>query len=279
MIKATIGPTGKTTLVASVERTAVYLESFAISSLANGDASLRQRFVAAVHGGADLVFSIAHAVELSNSDSVKAFLDDLGDHWYPIKMFRQSVLDREDRGEPRDKYCFDGELLNAYFINSTSEYVPGSGKVIDLSEGAFRLGAFVDWLGAQEEDIELCREMDEELKGGIRRLRDKAKNDPGWLDGVLPAFPFNPSRPVRFAHTNLFRSLISDRGFQLKKGDGIDFSHAVMAAAISSFATLDRHWKRRVENLPKPNSVPRIYYEPEIPAMVTDIEAQIATIK
>lgn len=277
MIKATIGPGGEPTLVASVGGTAVYLDNFAIRSIANGDSSLRQRFVAAIRSGADLVFSIAHAIELLNSDRVKAFLDELGDHWYPIEMVVQKVLKREDRGEPRDKCCFDQDLLKEYFANSTSEHLPGSCKVIDLSEGAFRLGAFVDWSGPREELIALRRKIDEELSDGIRRLRDKAKKDPTWLDRELPAFPFKPSRPVRFAHTNLFRSLIADRGYQMKKGDGIDFGHAVMAAAISSFATLDKQWKQRVEGLPRPNRVPRIYYEPEIPVMVTDIESHIGT--
>jgi hypothetical protein len=44
------------------------------------------------------------------------------------------------------------------------------------------------------------------------------------------------------------------------------------------YAALDKEWKRRVERLPKPNNVPRIFYEPELPEMVTAIEAQVAYI-
>jgi hypothetical protein len=44
------------------------------------------------------------------------------------------------------------------------------------------------------------------------------------------------------------------------------------ASAFSSFAALDKHWKRRVEALPKPNGLARIYYQSELDKMVTDIE-------
>jgi hypothetical protein len=56
----------------------------------------------------------------------------------------------------------------------------------------------------------------------------------------------------------------------LKKGDGSDFCHAVMASAFATAATLDKHWKRRVEGLPKPNQLARIYYQPELDKMVAD---------
>lgn len=280
MIKPFLHPTtGELNLGASVGGTAVYLDNFAISALATGDATLRRRFAAAVNNGADLIFSVAHAIELPNSVAVKAFLDELGDRWYPIEMVIQKVLDREDAGQPADRCCFDEDLLKAYFANSTSGYVPGSQKVIDLSTGAFRLGAFIDWLEPRRQGhIALCRALDDVLNDGIDRLRAKAKRHPTWLDAVLPQFPFNPSRRVRFAYVNFLRALILDRGYQLKKGDGIDFGHAVMASALASYATLDKGWKRRVENLPKPNKVPRIFYEPEIPEMITAIEAQVAHI-
>jgi hypothetical protein len=75
------------------------------------------------------------------------------------------------------------------------------------------------------------------------------------------------------------RGLISDSGYQMKKGDGIDFCHAVMASAFANFATLDKQWKRRVESLPQPNRGTRIYYEPELGAMVDDIESALVQLK
>jgi hypothetical protein len=55
--------------------------------------------------------------------------------------------------------------------------------------------------------------------------------------------------------------------------DGIDFGQAVIGTAYASVATLDKHWKRRVDKiLPKPNRLAKIYYQPELDKMVRDIE-------
>jgi hypothetical protein len=86
--------------------------------------------------------------------------------------------------------------------------------------------------------------------------------------------PFQPSKPATFTYVNLVRTLIVDaKAYRLKEGDGVDFCHAVMASAFARLATLDKHWKRRVENLPKPNTLARIYYQPELDKMVADIES------
>jgi hypothetical protein len=74
-------------------------------------------------------------------------------------------------------------------------------------------------------------------------------------------------------YVNLVRTIIVNaRAYKLKDSDGADFCHAVMASAFASVATLDKHWKRRIDSLPKPNRLARIYYGPELDAMVTDIE-------
>jgi hypothetical protein len=260
------------------------LDNFAISSLAQDDPQLRKRFVAALHNGAELLFSIAHAVEIGGakgacSASVKAFLAELGPHWYPVEFVVDMVIQREWKGEPPGRSCFAEELLKAFFSSRTSEYLPGCGKVIDLSEQFFGLGAFVDWLTPRrDETLADCRKLDKILSDAIGPLRAKAKRNPGWLDAVIPEPQFNSSKAATFVRNGLMRILISDRGYQLKKGDGIDFCHAVMAGAFASFATLDKQWKQRVENLPKPNKVARIFYEPELEAMVNAIEAQLETI-
>jgi hypothetical protein len=62
----------------------------------------------------------------------------------------------------------------------------------------------------------------------------------------------------------------------LKDNDGLDFCHAVLAAAYGSLATLDRHWKRRVEQLPKPNNVARMYYRPEVDDLVAVLESLVS---
>jgi hypothetical protein len=60
----------------------------------------------------------------------------------------------------------------------------------------------------------------------------------------------------------------------LKKGDGRDLCHAAaLGAAYGSIAALDKHWKQRVEPLPKPNELARVYSPTELNQLVDDLEA------
>ena len=95
----------------------------------------------------------------------------------------------------------------------------------------------------------------------------------------MPQVQFDAAMPATFTFVGLMRDLVCDSGYQMRKGDGIDFCHAVMATAFSTIATLDKQWKRRVQNLPKPNKIPHIYYEPEIGAMIDAVEAGLAQLK
>jgi hypothetical protein len=285
MIRAVCGSDGAPTFESSVNGIPIYLDNFAIKALAKGDVSIRQRFIAVLRNGADLLFSTANGVEISGAQgasalAIKTFLNELGPHWYLVDFNPHVVMERESAGLDPSRCCLAEELLRAYFSNQTSEHRPGSGKVIDLSEQFFRLGLFVDWLGPQRDDfLERSRAFDAELSTSIGKLRVKHKRNPGWLDRVMPPPQFNPRMAATFSFTFLMRELICDAGFQMKKGDGMDFCHAVMASSFAVFATLDKQWKRRVEKLPKPNRAARIYYEPELSTMVADIEAGLEQLK
>lgn len=285
MIRAVIGPDGAPTFLSSVSGVPVYLDNFAIKYLAKGDRALRSRFLTALQQGADLLFSLNNAVELvgpqgHSAAAFKAFLDEIGPHWFPIETDPTIVLDRESRGYDFGKCCFSGELLKAYFQSRTSADVPGSGRVIDLSsDNFFKLGLFVDWLRPHKDHFDAQRvRFDGILQDGVKKCRAKVAQGRNWLDYALPT-QSDSAKLATFAYYNLMRNLIADRGDTLKEGDGSDFFHAVMASAYSTFAALDKHWKRRIENLPKPNRLARIYYEPELPQMVTDIEAAVSHLK
>ncbi len=60
---------------------------------------------------------------------------------------------------------------------------------------------------------------------------------------------------------------------QLKEGDGLDFCHAVIASSFASVTALDKHWKRRIENLPTPNGLAPVYYAAELDKLVDDLES------
>ena len=76
------------TLNASVNGPVVYLDNWAFIELAKKDPSRRKRFLDAIRSGAEVLFSVTNAAELSgpqgrSAEAVKAFLDELGPHWYP----------------------------------------------------------------------------------------------------------------------------------------------------------------------------------------------------
>lgn len=285
MIRAVIGPDGAPSFESSVTGVPVYLDNFAIKYFAKGDQALRRRFIAALQRGADLLFSLNNAVELvgpqgRSAEASKEFLNEIGPYWFPIEMDVTVVLDRELRGYDYSKCCFSGELLNAYFRSRTHADVPGSGRVIDLSSDKFfRLGLFVDWLRPHKDYFDEQRvKFDFMLRDALKKCRAKVKQDRNWLDHALPTHS-DPAKLATFSYNNLIRNLITDKGDSLKMGDGSDFFHAIMASAYSTFAALDKHWKRRIGNLPKPNGLARIYYEPELPKMVVEIESAVSHLK
>jgi hypothetical protein len=165
--------------------------------------------------------------------------------------------------------------MKDYFSDRVANYPFNFGSIIDLSEQFFRLGPVLDWVGPQRDSIrKRMAALDAALIKRISEYSTEFERSPAWLDQRFPALPFNPSKPATFAYVNLVRNLIINAKAQpLKEGDGVDFCHAIMASAFASIATLDKHWKRRVESLPKPNDLARIYYEPELDKMVVDIES------
>jgi hypothetical protein len=264
------------TFSATVNGLAIYLDNWAVIDLAEGDALRRRRFVDSVCNGGTLLFSAANALELAGQkgeslEIIKSFLDELGPRWLPIEFNPLKVVERERRGMGLASSLSRGFMI-AYFKNRTAQYSPRSGKVIDLSHDFFRLGAVVDWVAGNESLPKQSQQFDEVLKTVSKNQAGYKQNHRLWLDQKFPAQKFNPSRRATFVLQNLVRTLVVESG-QLTTGDGMDLCHAVMGSAFASVAALDRNWKRRVENLPKPNELAHIYSAPDLNTMVTDIES------
>jgi len=268
------------TLNASVSGPVVYLDNWAFINLAKGDQSRRRRFLDAIRSGVDLLFSATNAAELSgpqgrSAEAVKAFLDEIGPRWFPAKLDPTEVIKGELRGESPGTVCVDQNFLKSYVADLMRNYTPGSGKVICLSDDFFRLGPILDRLGPQRESLsKTSAQFDELLKSERAAVRGTFKRDPELLDRKFPRIPFNPARPAFFVYMNMLRILAVEAS-SLKKGDGLDFCHAVMACAFASFATLDKRWKHRVASLPTPNRLARIYCPSELDQMAVDIESAV----
>ena len=151
-----------------------------------------------------------------------------------------------------------------------------------FTDNFFSLGPLLERVGPQRKSISrTSAKFDEKLKNKMGTARNMSKRDPALLDKKFPWIPFDSARPACFAYFNLLRVMVTEAS-QLKEGDGMDFCHAVMGSAYASFATLDQHWKRRVQSLPKPNGLARIYSGSkldkgsELDKMVMDIESWVA---
>lgn len=263
------------TLNATAAGVVIYLDNWAICDLAEGEPSRRRRFLECVSSGAELLFSVANAAELSgpqgkSADSVRAFLDEIGPRWLPAELSPLDVVRRELQNRHSDA-CLSESFLKSYTVHLMRDFTPASGRVINLGGDFFRLGAVLDWVGPQRESIrEDSAKFDElmtaKLAEGARRFRQDPQRGEHF-----PLLPFHPKRPAQFACMNLLRTFM-EQSTVFAKGDGMDFCHAVMASAYASFATLDKKWKARIETLPKPNGLARIYSPPQLSELVNDLE-------
>jgi hypothetical protein len=235
------------------------------------------RFVRAINDGADLLFSKANGAELSgpsgdSADVVRAFLNELGPHWFPAELSTIEVVKRELAGESPKRVCVARDFLVDYLSFRMKDYNSGCGKIIDLSE-LVRLGAILDWVGPQRESIRNSSvEMDETLRKVIAKRSLEHKNDATQFERNLPAIPFDATRPACFAYSHLLRGFV-ESGHSVKKNDGLDFSHALMGAAFAHIAALDTRWKHRIESLPKPNGLASVYCSSELNQLVDELEA------
>ena len=265
------------TLKASVNGPVVYLDNWAFIELAKGDPSQRRRFLDAIRSGADVLFSVTNAAELSgpqgrSAEAVRTFLDEIGPRWYPAKLNPIEVIDLEKKRENPGAVCFDEEFFRSYVADRMRSY----DKVFGLTDEFFSLATMMDRLGPQRKSIsETSAEFDQMLKSRMSSAHQNSKRDPLFLDRKFPLVPFDPARPASFVFFNLLRIMALESN-SLTKGDGLDFCHAVMGCAFANFTTLDTTWKRRIANLPKPNWLACVYARAELDRMIADIESAIA---
>ncbi len=190
MIRATASTHGALfKLKASINGPAVYLDNWALIELAKKDPARRRRFIAAVNAGAEVVFSVANAAELSgpkgaSAEAVKSFLNEIGPHWYPAKLNPTEVVELEiKRKDPAD-VCIDEHFFKSYVADRIRS---SSGKPISLSDAFFSLAPILDRLGPQRKSIsEGSKEFDQMLKNKMSVARDMCKRHPALLDKKFP---------------------------------------------------------------------------------------------
>lgn len=118
--------------------------------------------------------------------------------------------------------------------------------------------------------------MDSLLREMISQWRRDYENDARSLNRVLPPIPFNEAMPATFALTHLQRKIVIEwKQYHFDAHDARDLCHAVVATAYSSICTLDKAWKRRIEGLPQPHRLARVFYSREIDSLIDVLESSV----
>lgn len=257
----------------------VYLDNWALIDLAEKNPLRRERFTRAVHSGIDLLFSVTNAAELSaqqgqSAEILRRFLDGFGPHWFPVPHNVTAVLDREAKGvAPLEAYA-DKDFFESHVAAQIRNAMRSGTGLLPLSDDIFSLGDIMARVTSERESIRKAKaEFDYLIKSKMNKIRDRSRREPNFLETHFPVVKFNPNQRVGFVYHNLLRILALEPA-SLKEGDGFDFCHAVIAFAISSFAALDKHWKRRLERLPA-NRLARIYAAANLDQMVNDMESYL----
>jgi len=230
--------------------------------------------------GGTLLFSFANAIEVSTSEAVWSFLDDIGPEWVPLALSPWQVADREKAGAGPSAPISD-HFVTSYFQERAYELSPNGSRVLDLSaETFFRLSAVVSWVRKDEAAARDSAQIDEAMRNRIADERAAYEMSSDSLDRSLPPIAFDVGRPTTFTLIHLLRTLVLEaRAFQLKPHDGLDLCHAVLAASYGQLVTLDKQWKRRVESLPKPHQLATVYYRPQVGELVDRLEALVAGVR
>jgi hypothetical protein len=185
-------------------------------------------------------------------------------------------MKREAQGDGRES-CIAHDLLQKFFAGRNIQ-LHGEQRLDFVPPEFFNLDFFLDWLVPQRDEIrKTMANFDTVLREKLRELRRANDHNKARFGSVMPRPIYEATAPATFCWNGLIRLLILEgKAFQWKRGDSADFCHALLAASYAQFATLDKHWKRRIDLLPKPNSLASIYYEPELDRFVADVEAAVA---
>ena len=270
MITVSATSDGRPRIEARLSGIAAYLDTFAIVDLAKGSAERRTTFLEALRRSGSLLFSMANMAELSGQPgAVATFLDEIGPRWVPLELNPQTVVTREAAGEDPQTACLARDFITAFF----QDRLASTSGVVSLDPDNFwQLRAAVDWNSEEWSTLLSHRgNLDDALKTTIATGWEQYDRDPLTLRDPPD---YDRAKRATYVFSHLVRQLILEaKSHTMKKGDGLDFFHAVMGAAFGSFALLDKHWKQRLTRaIPDQAKIARLYYAPELDQLVDSFD-------
>ena len=241
----------------------VYLDQWALNRIARHDLYCR-RFLRTLHKHGTLMFSWAAATEVTDLPDqsqwrLRAFLDAVGEHWFPLEILPEAVRARESSpGE--NSPCFDEELVRQY-----APQIPAGER--------FTLSWLVDLAAdpRNEARAELA-ECKTEFVTQLAEQRKLEQESPGRAARVFRSEPFDPRRPVRFVLHAVYRDIIADRSWAITEDDSVRLLQAVVASAYCDFMVLEPSWFKRAKNWPLPHYRVHFYSEGTLEKFLDDFD-------
>lgn len=178
---------------------------------------------------------------------------------------------------PVSHWFMKGFVQRRHLELSDSKSLPPTTPPEAFAAAFFDLGAVVEWSrdddGTRKESLAA---LDQSVRDAVARGRAFYEADATSLDRAFPSIPYAPEKRLQIVLSHLRRTLILEaKGRQIAKNDGIDLSHATMAATYASIAALDKAWKRRVMLLPQPAQLAQVFYRLEVDDLVSLLEGVV----
>jgi len=257
-----------------------YLSPDAIIELAHpGRAGVRGRFTKALVGSrGSLLISLTDCARLGavadeRRTSIRALLNGIGVNWAFLQPDPDVAFEREKDGRTGDG-CLSHDLLEAFALarRCVAWSGPGDGQTTSLVDW-LSLDAVIDWIAANHTLLTEHEAIDQSVSDTYAQFQATHRSGPAHFERVAK-LAYDCRWPATFALSHLTRQLILEDGTRpLTREEARGLRHAGMTAAYGSFAVLDASWKARVESLPQPNELARLYLVDELDRLVADLEA------
>lgn len=263
-------------------RVGVYLDNWALISIAKGSVELRDRFCNAVRYGGCLLFSVTNVYEIAgpqgaSSAAVRGLLKGIGPFWIPIELNTYKVVERESSCIPGEAPVADG-FINSYIATRVNDLFSHCDQLVDLSaESFFSLDAVLEWVYTKHIGLKgkAC-ELADALRVLLSEARRQYELNPLSLDKYYPKVKLDLQRPAGYVFNHLMRQLVIEaKAYTFTNNDAMDFCHAVMAISYSRIAALDKQWRRRAESLPDYRRLASVFYLPQINDLIVTLERYI----
>src|SRR5690349_18175633 len=108
------------TFNATIRGLPIYLDHDSLNDMASGDPRRRERFIAVLRGGGDLLFSVTTAVELGDRqgrsvETMRTFLDEVGPCWVPVELDTHVAAKRELQSGSTAEACICTRFAKDFF--------------------------------------------------------------------------------------------------------------------------------------------------------------------